>query len=198
MSGPRRSWGGLLLGSIALAIVLGGCLFVLTIATEVFDTNVNPGKGQRTSSPYPTSEALAADSGPSFPGKQPNDFASNAGEWVNYNSGVNVLASPIQPYRAGSKRLCTQVTIRNSSGETASFSYIDWKLQDPAGVIREAEYTDSKDALESGELASGGTITGLVCFEPKSSAAPAPGTWVVLMEPGFLSSERIAWVNWLS
>ncbi len=192
------------LSVFVLFLVIAGTGFALSLAGDLMDTDVRPTRGQATPtasvgdgySPPQTQTTQAADTGPSFPGKQPKDYATGPGEWVTYSGGVNVVAAPLQPYRPGAKRLCTQVTIQNESSRTTSFYYGDWKLQNPAGVIREAEYFDNKNRLESGELAAGGSISGLVCFPPVTEMTP--GTWVVLMEPGFLSNERIAWINRLT
>lgn len=148
-----------------------------------------------------TTVAPTRDSGLSFPGKQADDYGTGAGQSVSYGDGVSVVSEPLRLAKTSSGRfLCTAVTIANSTARAVPFNPFDWKLQNPAGVIRDHDYGGSKNQLESGELASGGSVSGDVCFpyssKPGSGGGSAPtGTWVVLMEPAAFSGERIGWVN---
>jgi hypothetical protein len=98
---------------------------------------------------------------------------------------------------SGDKFLCSFVIITNSTARAERFSYTDWKLQEPSGRIREATTMLSDDDLDSGEVASGGTVKGYVCFDDESKRGEKipRGDYIVLLEPNFLSRERIAWIN---
>ena len=127
--------------------------------------------------------------------RQLKDFGTYTGRPVTYGGGVQVLSTQLLPRKTSSGRfLCTAVSMSNSTPKAVSFNPFDWKLQNPAGVIREPEFGGSEDQLRSGELAAGGSVAGDVCFEFDGSAPPT-GTWVVLMEPSSFSGERIGWVN---
>jgi hypothetical protein len=173
------------LGGIVTSLALAGCV-----------TDLNPTGAPRTPIPTATVESIPADSGPSFNGKQAKDFATYAGNGITYKGGVTVTSSTLSQYRRNGRYLCTDVTMTNANAESESFSSGDWKLQDPRGVIRNATTTLSNVDLDFGELARGGSISGKVCFDDDSKTKAAPsGTWIVLMEPEFFSSERLAWVN---
>ena len=147
-----------------------------------------------------TAASPVRDSGVSFPGKQAKDYGTYAGQAVTYGGGVSVVSEALKVAGGYGWQLCSTVTISNSSNEAVSFNPFDWKLQNPAGVINDAELWGKTNELDSGQLASGGSVAGDVCFPfpAKSSNGmyPVPtGTWVVLLEPSMFSGERIAWVN---
>jgi hypothetical protein len=145
--------------------------------------------GAKTNSPRP-----AADSGPSFPGKQAKDTAANAGDSVAID-GVTTTTTPLfDTSQFGADYVCTAVTIRNDSNQSKSFNTWDWKLQDPSGMARNSSFIGSDHQLSFGEVAAGGgTTAGDICFDnPQGS----PGTFVVLFDPAFnFSSDRVAWIN---
>lgn len=176
----------------------GLVVFLGMSACNVFAPDLNPSRAPQPTTAQPPSSAANRDTGPAFPGKQARDFAAYPGEGVTFSGGVWVSTTPIrQTRRSGDRYICTDVTLKNGSAEAARFSYTDWKLQVPTGVITEATWTGSDRDLQSGELASGGTTSGDVCFDaPKSGLTD--GVYVVLLEPEFFSSERIAWINQLS
>ncbi len=182
-----RAWPRVLVGAVVLSTALTSCV-----------ADLNPSAASRAPSATATQlPPTNVDTGPSFPGKQARDFAANAGDGVTYGGGVWVASTPIQQARrTGDRYICTQVTIRNSTAEAVRFSYIDWKLQFPSGVIHEATSSGAKDNLDGGELASGGTVNGSVCFDEDSKNGALPtGTYVLLLEPELFSKERIAWIN---
>lgn len=194
---------GVFLGTGAAVLLLLTGAYVLFSSPDLNPAATQPPQPRLSipaapTEPASTNPAADRDTGPAFPGKQAKDFAAIPGEGVTYNRGVWVTAGLISRAKYGSDRyLCTAVEISNSTAEAVRFSYTDWKLQFPTGVIQEAWSTGSSNDLKSGQLASGGTTSGNVCFEddiPKSAPLPA-GTYVVLLEPDMFSKERIAWVN---
>ncbi len=131
---------------------------------------------------------------PAFPGATPNDVAVQAGETVDAN-GVSVMATPLTEGDSTlGETLCTTVTYNNGGDSAASFSLIDWKLQDPNGTILNTGFAGSNNLLSTGEIAPGGNASGDVCFDaPQGNPS---GLYVVLLDPTFsFSSERYAWLN---
>lgn len=177
--------------AIIVVVFLGfaGCVaFVGKVANEVT-------KDQPISVQPPNGGGPTADAGPNFPGKQPNDTGVLAGGSVT-SDGVTTTSAPLsRKAQYGNTYLCTQVTIRNNSGDQARFNTLwDWKLQDPSGTVRDASLFGADHDLSAGEIAPGGTATGEVCFQnPPGSPS---GTYVVLFDPSFrFSSNRVGWIN---
>jgi hypothetical protein len=88
------------------------------------------------------------------------------GDTVEFD-GVLVTTTPLftQSQRFGGPLQCSVVTYINYSDNIVSFNMgFDWKLQDSNGVIKSAGFMGD-DLLSAGELASGGTVAGNVCFD---------------------------------
>lgn len=179
---------------------------LLLLLAAIITIAVATGGGGEDGATTTTEEAAApsgaaseapAEVAPAFPGATENDVVAQAGEQVDAD-GVQITAGPLT---AGDdtfqKTLCSTVSYNNGSGEPASFNgAFDWKLQDPNGVILMNTFGGSDNALNSGELAPGGTLTADVCFT--APATQTPGQYVVLLDPAFsFSSDRIAWLNTL-
>ena len=59
-----------------------------------------------------------------------------------------------------------RVTYANGGSSEASFNTYDWKGQDAQGAQQYTTYySEASDALSSGTLAPGGTVTGMVYFD---------------------------------
>jgi hypothetical protein len=188
----RRVWPWVLLTIFVVMLIgFGGCVaFVGSVANEVAKdprTTVEPPSGGGSTS--------AADTGPAFPGKQPNDTGVLAGGSVT-SDGVTTTSTPLSSKdQFGNTYLCTLLTLQNSSTEQVSFNTLfDWKMQDPTGTTRSASVSGAENFLSAGEVAPGGTATGDVCFE--SPQGNPRGTYVVLFDPTFrFSSNRVGWIN---
>ncbi len=176
---------------VVILLGFGACVaFVGSVANEV--TKDSPVTIER-----PDGGSQSGDSGPDFPGKQPNDTSVEAGGSVT-SDGVTTTSSPLsRQQQFGDIYLCTQVTIQNNSEEQATFNALfDWKMQDPSGTTKDATLMGAatENFLGSGEVAPGGTAKGDVCFE--SPQGTPSGTYVVLFDPTFrFSSNRIGWIN---
>jgi hypothetical protein len=152
--------------------------------TDSDDATVTPGNGGQP-----------ADNGLTFAGMQGGDTAANAGDAVTLDD-VTITANSLFDTTdfAGDPHLCTAVTIKNAGDKPANFHDWDWKLQDPAGAIRSTSYTGRAGQLSYGEVATGGTVTGDVCFD--NPPGSPPGQYIVLNDPSFdFSSDRIGWIN---
>jgi Domain of unknown function (DUF4352) len=188
----RKVWPWVLGAVLGVFILFfGGCVAFLAVV----------GKSLETSKPTVSSNGGTSqpsrDRGADFPGKQKNDTGANAGDSVTVD---NVTFTSVSLRRAtgqygNTTYLCTEVTIKNRSNKPARFSDVwDWKLQNPSGTIRDATLLGTETKLASGEVASGGSTTGDVCFENQAD----PGTYVVLLDPTIrLSTDRIGWINHL-
>lgn len=90
---------------------------------------------------------------------------------------------------SGKEFVKVQVTIKNNSGSNISYNTFDWKLKDSTGDIQTvdgAAFT-IEGALNSGELAEGGTKSGFLVFQ-----VPNGDTGLALQyEPGFWSGKKL-------
>lgn len=143
-----------------------------------------------------TAEEEAADL--TFRGKQDNDLVTVPGEILSSNK-ANYRAAPLRPFTTlGINVLCTTVAIGNPGGGEVDFSYFEWELQNPNGVIVTPTVFDGgRPTLDGrGTLAPSGVAQGDVCFE--GDPAALPGEYIVLRDSStFFTTKRMAWVNYL-
>ena len=188
----RKAWPWVLGGVIGVFVLLfGGYVAFVVLVGQAPDSDE-----PTVSSASETNQPDSGGRGPDFPGKQPTDTATNAGDSVTIN-GVTTTTSPLfnSTSQFGSDYLCTTVTITNDSNQTDNYNAWDWSLQDPSGTAWDLSFTGSDTQLSSGEVAAnGGSTSGDVCFDdPQGSPR---GTSVVLFDSVFSSSsDRIAWIN---
>ena len=85
---------------------------------------------------------------------------------------------------------CANVDLANTGDKQKDFSgYWDWKIQNPAGVISNMDFSGIEGELESGSLAPGGNVSGIVCSENTE-----PGTYRVIYDPTLsFSNETAQW-----
>jgi hypothetical protein len=113
----------------------------------------------------------------------PGEFT--AGQTVD-RDGLQITAAPLAKDRAyGQKVLCSMVTYRNTGETEASFNQFDWKIQSPKGV-QESAYSAEKEALNSGQLAPGGTVAGNVCIKDPG----LKGDYLIINESFFADPVR--------
>jgi hypothetical protein len=186
----RKVWPWILGAVVGVFILLlGGCVAFLAVVGKSLDSS------KPTVSSHGGANPAVGDRGADFPGKQNTDTGADAGDSVTVDK-VMVTSAPLRPAKGkigSTTYLCTQVTIKNESGKPTTFSSVwDWKLQNPSGTIRNASLFGTENELNSGEVASGGSAAGDVCFENQVD----PGTYVVLLDPTIrLSTDRIGWIN---
>jgi hypothetical protein len=139
-----------------------------------------------------TSDSGSAPAGPSFQGQQEGDTSAEPGQTITLDDVAITSTALVAGDATLGSTLCTTVTIANNSDDQVSFNSFEYTLQDPAGAIRNATFLGSDTLLSSGDLATGGTVTGDVCFDD----AAATGTYAVIYAPAFsFSSDRAVWVN---
>jgi hypothetical protein len=109
-----------------------------------------------------------------------------AGQTVD-RDGVQLTAEPLRKIKPqyGEAMVCSKVTYRNGSDQESSFNLLDWKIQNPAGVQSPATFAQD-DALQSGQLAPGGTVAGDVCIQDPGAA----GDYLIINEAFFADPVR--------
>ena len=66
----------------------------------------------------------------------------------------------------GKEFLIITINIKNNSDKKVSYNSLDWKLTNSNGQENSETFTITNDnALNSGDLASGGTVTGTLAYE---------------------------------
>lgn len=111
-------------------------------------------------------------------------------ESVDYSEGTNQFAMPEE----GNNFVHCLVKIENGTDEDLDYNpYYGWKMLSPTGAYEGASITASTDienALQSGTLAPGGYIEGVISFEE-----PVEGKLVLVAYTGPFSKEKAA--QWL-
>lgn len=159
---------GILAAIVIIAIATGGG-DEQTPATASGDTNAAP--------------ATTAASG-----DQPVQFGQEA------TSGDLVVSAsaPEQVTEFGMTQACSTVTYKNNGSSPASFNPFDWKFTTPAGVEASASipFNAGAKALNSGQLAPGGTTSGMICGDQQTTDVNA-----VKYAPSFSFADPITWTN---
>jgi hypothetical protein len=140
-----------------------------------------------------SSDSGAASAGPTFQGQTDKDTSAEPGQTITLDD-VAITSAPLADGDSTlGPTLCSNVTIVNNGKDSQSFNPYDYKLQDPAGASRDVTIGGTDNALNSGDLAPGGTVSGDVCFDNKTAAS---GTYALIYAPAFsFSNERAVWVN---
>jgi hypothetical protein len=115
----------------------------------------------------------------------------SVGETVSFKDGlsitVNSIEGGLQNYD-GSEIVCVNVTYANAGSGNASFNVYDWKAEDADGAQRMTTYySEAENELNSGNLSSGGRVTGNLYFD-------APVAKVHYYDNMFNDSSSAAWV----
>lgn len=176
---------------IGIVLALGGVILRFVVTSSAVSSI-----GHAVDAPSPSAGPQSAPSPtvpPAFQGATVNYRVAQAGEVVNTN-GLS-LTSSAAVKRGDStfgKSLCTTVKYGSGTDAAVSFNGFDWKLQGPNGAILSTTIGGSRNVLNSGDLAPGGSVSGDVCFDAKSGAQ---GQYVVLYQGSIFSGDRIAWLN---
>ena len=98
------------------------------------------------------------------------DYSNMApGQSVDLDNGLSVSVDKVEAGLSnydGSKVTQVTVTYKNNGSSNASFNAFDWKASDANGAQRdETYYASQENALNSGTLSAGGTVTGTIAFE---------------------------------
>ena len=90
----------------------------------------------------------------------------------------------------GGKSLCTDVTLKNDSGESKDYNVFDFKIQTPSGDVSSTSSAGIGSTLQSGTLVAGGTKAGKLCRD----GAQEKGQYVVIYKPNAFMDERAVWL----
>ncbi len=171
-------------GAAVLAAVLVGMgTFIFLIATEA------PPLRTATLASVPSPDSP-------LPAKLPEDRTAYTGDPLDH-AGMSVVPAALSKQDTTfGQRLCTEVSIVNTSPTPKNLSEWSWQLQTPAGNERHSALATNYDELGSGELPPGGQVSGDVCFvdETTTPAAPSEG-WVILLDTDATPGVHMAWLN---
>ena len=146
-----------------LKIVLGILVAVVVIAIATS----GGGDDAATTAAAGGGTAPAAGGSAAGSGEQNVTFGQEA------TSGDLVLSAtvPEKVSEFGMTQACTTVTYRNNGDQPASFNPFDWKFTTPAGVEASASipFGAGAQALNSGQLAPGGTTSGMICGDQQTT-----------------------------
>ena len=92
--------------------------------------------------------------------------------------------------RLGSKSLCSEISLKNDSGESQDYKALDFKIQTPSGDVSTTSTMGVGSTLNSGTLVAGGTKTGTICRDK----ATEKGQYVVIYKPNSFMDERAVWL----
>ncbi len=162
---------GVVICIVAFAVVLGTQSMYSKAVDDAF------------SGPAVTSTTQAGESGSGA--SAATDSASQAqsqelsvGATATLSNGLSVTVDSVTGGLAnynGEEFTSVTVTYVNGGSETASFNGYDWKAQDPQDAQRNSTWVvggdsaDSSARLNSGTLASGGSVTGVLEFDGQVS-----------------------------
>lgn len=151
---------GLVLGPLAIVLGIASTVATLNALGEVFDGPTATVVGQ-DGARQQTADNVTTSTGP-----------VPLGTTMNVD-GVNVTVTEISSRVDVGKRLtCAEVSYVNESDGVSSRAPSDWSARNPDGASVGSWIYTERDALEYGDLASGGRDTGVVCFDvPRDEVA---------------------------
>ena len=107
--------------------------------------------------------------------------------------GLTVTATPLKSTNnpIGGKSLCSDVTIRNGSGESKDYNVFDFKIRTSSGDVSSTSSAGIGSTLASGTLVAGGTKSGKVCRDD----ATEKGQYVLIYKPIGFADDRAVWLT---
>jgi hypothetical protein len=151
------------LAAVTVAVVLA---FGVHQATNNFNGAVTPKPG-RPSGYH----------GPAYPGILVQDLiAPGPGGSIEVNGETLTAGDLTRATSAFGPTLCSPVTVTNHAGETKDVGPLEWKLQQPNGIVEGLGLTGT---LQAGQIAPGGRASGTVCFPDTGQS----GTFIMLWQP---------------
>ena len=159
--GKRRGRGlavaGLVIAVLSVVIVL----VTQSMYSAAIDSVTNGAQPTDASS---SSAAPAASTDAASSSASSADY-SNMAPGQSVDVSVDKVEAGLSNYD-GSKVTQVTVTYKNNGSSNASFNAFDWKASDANGAQRdETYYASQENALNSGTLSAGGTVTGTIAFE---------------------------------
>lgn len=130
-----------------------------------------------------------------FPGRpdaQKEDQERNVGESAKLSGYTATVTSAgfqkeVSDFEDGGY-VVIEVTIENRDDKAQPYNTFDWKLQTPNGQVIDPGFT-SNQTLGSGDLVSGGTVSGKVVFE----VGDTKGDFFIIYKPDAFDAARGIW-----
>lgn len=128
---------------------------------------------------------------PTYPDQQRDDRVTSLGQPVTL-SGMRVIVSDPRLDTLGvfGSGLCVNAAYQNVDNQTRRFSWTDWRLQLPNGVVTDAAFHVRPDALDSADLVAGGRVDGIVCFNDSGQK----GQHILIWKPSLFERARGIWL----
>jgi hypothetical protein len=123
--------------------------------------------------------------------KQPTDVCTDVNGTVTLQ-GLTVTAAPLKitDNGLGSKSLCSEISLKNDSGESQDYNALNFRIQTPSGDVSSTSSMGIGSSLNSGTLVAGGTKTGTICRDN----ATEKGQYVVIYKPNAFLDDRAVWL----
>jgi hypothetical protein len=124
---------------------------------------------------------------PDRPDRQPDDHEAELGAPVRLAGVTARLDDGFMHQLVLADQLTLRVTIHNRDDRPKTFGSTDWKVIDADGTPVNPTRSERDDALGTGELAPGETVTGTIAYD-----LPA-GTYYVVYRPEAINQARGIW-----
>lgn len=105
---------------------------------------------------------------------EPAQTTFKVGDVISYDNKEIVVSDVVRNYDSGNQYITPSdgkeyvkvtVSITNKSDKKADYNAYDWKMEDSTGDIKSYTYVSDDNALNSGDLAAGGTKVGTIVYE---------------------------------
>jgi hypothetical protein len=166
-------------------------LIVAIAATAGGSDSAGNTAGSSTGSAAGTGAAGGTPCAEDYADKQPKDVCADANGTVTLQ-GLTVTATPLKSASngIGGKSLCSEITLKNDSGESKDHNVFDFKIQTPSGDVSSTSSAGIGSTLNSGTLVAGGTKSGTICRDD----ATEKGAYVVIYKPNPFMDDRAVWL----
>jgi hypothetical protein len=181
----------------------GGCLrtvligFAVVVGFIIIIAGIVSGGSKKSSNTVTNgSTTTAAATQRLYPGRpdsQPKDHEAAVGQAVEFSGYTTSVDSAgfqqsISDYEHDGYIVAT-VTVRNRDTKAQSYNEFDFKLQTPDGQVIDPAVSLNDNELQSGDLVSGGTVTGKVGFKVGNTK----GDYFVIYKPDAFDASRGIW-----
>jgi hypothetical protein len=125
---------------------------------------------------------------PDRPDRHAEDHEARVGDAVRlagYTAAVT--GAELATDALGDRVLVVHVTVENRDKRAQPYNTFHWRIQDANGRVLDPTISTRDDDLGSGDLVSGGRVTGTVSFEV------GPGTYYVIYKPKAFDAARGVW-----
>ncbi|MGP5004452.1 DUF4352 domain-containing protein [Corynebacterium casei] len=187
--GGCLKWGAIIIGVLIVLGIIGGALGGDSEdADTTGSSNSSEDTGAGVGEADANKEAPAEEEAPAAEEAQPAELAPGQTYTTSDNLEITVNSVTTASNALGTY-IAANITYLNNGDEPASFNQFQWNLQTPAGVVSDSTITGFDDALGSGDLTPGGTVTGVVYFDGSE-----PGEYLVTWEPTLsFSGDKGTW-----